>query len=249
MGISVVINTYNAEKYLEKVLRKVQDFDEILICDMYSDDETVRIAEEYNCRIIFHEKIGFVEPARNKAIQAAQNEWVLLLDADEMITEDLKQYIHAFKNSMDENVCLAIPRKNYFMGKFMRSAYPDYVYRFFKKENVFWPEFIHSKPEIRGNISKINKKRKNFAIEHLASDDIFSIIHKNNLYSTAEILRRNRERISLAKLFFSPLFWFLKYYFMKGGIRDGKEGFIFSILKAQYKLNTLAKVFESQKKT
>ena len=71
MKISVVINTYNAEKYLERVLEAVKGFDEILICDMYSTDNTIPIAQKYNCTIIYHENTGYVEPARNYAIQSA----------------------------------------------------------------------------------------------------------------------------------------------------------------------------------
>mgnify|MGYP003438244586 FL=1 len=91
MKISAVINTYNAEKHLEKVLDSVKEFDEILICDMHSDDATLAIAEKYKAKIIFHEKTGFVEPARNFAISQAKNEWVLLLDADETVSTELKK--------------------------------------------------------------------------------------------------------------------------------------------------------------
>ena len=94
VGISVVINTYNAALHLEKVLESVKDFDEILICDMHSSDSTLEIAKKYHCNIIFHEKISFVEPARNFAIQSAKNDWVLLLDADEVITTDLKTKLY-----------------------------------------------------------------------------------------------------------------------------------------------------------
>ncbi|MGZ5262160.1 MAG: glycosyltransferase, partial [Kaistella sp.] len=65
MGISAVINTYNADLHLEKVLECVKDFDEILICDMGSTDRTLEIAKKFNCAIVPHEKLTFVEPARN----------------------------------------------------------------------------------------------------------------------------------------------------------------------------------------
>jgi len=131
MGISAVINTYNADLHLEKVLECVKDFDEILICDMGSTDRTLEIAKKFNCAILSHEKLSFVEPARNFAIQNAKNDWVLLLDADEVISTELKHFLYEFRNNSEGNVCLAIPRKNYFLGRFMRAAYPDYVYRTF----------------------------------------------------------------------------------------------------------------------
>ena len=247
MKVSVVINTLNAEKFLAKVLDAVKDFDEILICDMHSEDQTIAIAEKYNAKVIYHEKTGFVEPARNYALSQATNPWVLLLDADEVITEDFKKFIEENINENTTASCFAIPRKNYFLGKFMRSAYPDYVYRLFKRDAVFWPEFIHSIPTIKGHIVKIDSSKTNLALEHLADDSVFQITSKNNTYSTAEIPKRKHKKISSFKLLFSPLLWFFKYYILKKGFLDGKEGFIFAVLKSQYKFLTLAKLIEYQK--
>lgn len=247
MKISVVINTFNAEKYLEEVLLSVKELDEILICDMYSEDATLKIAGKYNARIIFHEKTGFVEPARNFAISQAKNEWVLLLDADETVSSELKNYLQQKASSNPEIACFAIPRKNYFLGKFMHSAYPDYVYRFFQKSKINWPEFIHSVPTIEGEIFKINSKNKFLAIEHLANDSISHTQNKNNLYSSAEIPKRQHQKVGFFKLITSPFFWFFKYYFLKQGFRDGKEGFIFACLKSQYKFLTLSKLIEHKK--
>ena len=246
MSISVVINTYNAELHLENVLECIKDFDEILICDMGSNDRTLEIAKKFNSVILPQEKLSFVEPARNFAIQSAKNDWVLLLDADEVISTDLKSFLYKFKENSEGNVCLAIPRKNYFLGRFMRAAYPDYVYRFFRKDCVFWPEFIHSQPMVKGKTLKINPQQKNFAIEHLANDSISTTLLKNNGYSTAEIPKRIKKKVTLAKLILSPFFWFVKYYFIKRGFLDGKEGLIFAVLKSQYKFNTLSKIFEHQ---
>jgi glycosyltransferase involved in cell wall biosynthesis len=78
--ISVVIHTFNSEKFLERVLSSVKDFDEIIICDMYSTDRTQEIAQKYNCKIIYHEKCEIPESARNFAIRAASNEWILVVD-------------------------------------------------------------------------------------------------------------------------------------------------------------------------
>lgn len=248
MNISVVINTLNAEKHLDEVLDSVKEFDEILLCDMHSEDATLAIAEKYNAKIIFHEKTGFVEPARNFAISQAKNEWVLLLDADETVNSDLKNYLQKIAAEKPEIACFAIPRKNYFLGRFMHSAYPDYVYRFFKKSKIHWPEYIHSIPNIDGEVFKINSKNRSLAIEHLANDTISHTQHKNNLYSTAEIPKRQHQKVGFFKLLTSPFFWFFKYYFVKQGFRDGKEGFIFACLKSQYKFLTLSKLIEYKKK-
>ena len=90
--ISVVINTYNAEQHLDRVLTAVKDFDEILICDMESTDHTLEIARKHHCRIVTFERkqYNIVEPAREYAIHEASNEWVLVVDAGEVVTPALK---------------------------------------------------------------------------------------------------------------------------------------------------------------
>ena len=94
--ISVVINTYNAEKFLKRVLDSVKDFDEIVVCDMESTDKTVAIAKEYGCKVVVFPKGDCVsaEPARTFAIQSATMKWVLVLDADELVTPELKEYLY-----------------------------------------------------------------------------------------------------------------------------------------------------------
>lgn len=65
MKISVVIQTYNSEQFLERVLNSVKEFDEIVVCDMYSTDRTIEIARKFDCKIVYHKKTDFCEPARN----------------------------------------------------------------------------------------------------------------------------------------------------------------------------------------
>jgi glycosyltransferase involved in cell wall biosynthesis len=244
MKISVVINTYNAEEYLDEVLASVQLFDEIVVCDMHSTDNTLAIAKKHNCKIVFHEKISFVEPARNFAIQSASYEWVLIVDADEIITKDLREYLYNYIKSNNIKSGLKIPRKNYFMGKFMRSAYPDYCLRFFEKTKVDYPPLIHVPPHVDGEIAEINKKDMKLAIEHLANDSIGHILHKLNYYTDAELEKRKTSKKH--QVYLSPFVWFIKYYFLKGACLDGKEGFIFSVLKSFYKFATIAKIIEKR---
>lgn len=247
MKISVVINTYNAEKHLETVLESVKDFDEIVICDMHSTDKTVEIGQKYGCKIVYHERFSYAEPARNFAISEASYDWVLVIDADEMVPSELKKYL--YKISDNENISgVYIPFKNYFIDKWIRAAYPDYKLRFFRKEGAFWPPEVHSTVAVQGKVIRIPRKDKHLASEHLANDSIETILRKNNTYSSAEIKRKQDKKISWWVLLSSPLFWFVKFYFLKKGFLDGKRGFIFAVLKSQYKFSYLAKVYEFQRK-
>lgn len=133
MKISVVIQTYNSELYLGRVLESVKSFDEVVICDMYSTDRTLEIAQRYGCKVVYHEKIPFCEPARNFAIQSASYEWILVVDSDEVVPEDLRSYLYERIERKDDLQGLWIPRKDYLFGKFMHGDYPDYILRFLEK--------------------------------------------------------------------------------------------------------------------
>ena len=249
MGISVVINTLNSGKCIRRCLESVQGFDEIIVCDMYSNDDTLSIAEEYGATIVMHEPCGIVEPARTFVIRQATSDWVLVVDSDEVIPKALKTYLYQTIASGDCPDALYLPRKNFFMNRFMRAAFPDYQLRFFRKAAFKeWPGAIHSRPEIGGNIHKAPKK-ESLAIIHLEENGIADRISKINRYTDRELDKRKDKRESIAGLLIQPFYRFLAAYFVKGGFRDGKEGLIHAMMQACYKFVTIAKIIELQEQS
>lgn len=135
--ISVLINTYNEERNIRNCLESVKWADEIVIVDMYSEDKTTTIAREYTDKIYFFERMGYVEPARQFVLEKASNDWILLLDADEMVPKKLRdKLLDIAKNDLGD--VIYIPRKNYFFGYLMKGtgfgAIQDKQPRFFKKK-------------------------------------------------------------------------------------------------------------------
>lgn len=249
--ISVVINTYNAEQHLEEVLEAVKGFDEVLICDMESTDHTVEIAKRHGCRVITfpNGQHNIVEPAREFAIHETVYDWVLVIDADELVTPGLRDFLYSQIANEDCPDGIAIPRKNYFMGRFLHSAYPDYVLRFFRRDITHWPPVIHCSPEVKGRVVRIPKGRRDLALEHLANDSIASIVSKSNTYSDYEVLRRRDKNYGLFALFARPLFRFFKSYVLKCGFLDGMPGLIHALLDGYYQFVVVAKCIESRRKT
>lgn len=244
--ISVVINTYNAEQHLRKVLESVKDFDEIVICDMESTDSTLEIAKEYGCKTVCFPKKDYtiVEPARNFAIQQASNEWVLVVDADELVTPALKDYLY---NIISDNTSdirgIYIPRRNYFMGTFMHSLYPDYILRFFRKDSVDWPPIIHVQPNVQGKVIYASKNA-GLAFEHLANDTISNRLKKTDIYTDNECIKKANKHYGTMAFLFRPTHRFVKSYIIKGGFRDGLPGFIYACLEAMYQVVMMGKLYQ-----
>ena len=194
--ISVVINTYNAEEHLQKVLDAVKDFDEVVVCDMESGDNTVKIAEKNGCKVVTFPKADHksAEPARTFAIQSATSEWVLVVDADEIVTPELREYLYKRIGEPDCPQGLYIPRINLFMQHEQHSSYPDYQLRFFVREGTEWPPYVHTFPTVKGRTEYIPRRRRELAFRHLADDTIASLMAKTNSYTDNEVYKRGERR-------------------------------------------------------
>lgn len=244
--ISVVINTYNASKHLRQVLDSVRLFDEIVICDMESTDNTLLIAEEYGCKIVIFPKGNHVsaEPARTFAIQSATHPWVLVVDADEIVPAELHNYLYKYIYAENHKEGLWIPRKNYFMGRFMHAFYPDYILRFFIKEGTTWPADVHTFPIVNGMTERLPRNRKELAFEHLANDSVHDCIRKINQYTENEVKKKNNKNYGVVALLWKPFFRFFKAYILKRGILDGKAGLVNALIQAVYQIVVVGKIIE-----
>ena len=221
--ISVVINTYNAEKFLQRVLDSVKDFDEVVICDMESTDHTVEIAKRAGCKIVTFPKGNHTcaEPARTFAIQSAKSPWVLVVDADELVTPELRTYLYQHINKPNCAKGLYIPRQNRFMNTPKKGFSKDYQLRFFIRE---------------GTVQLI----------HLAENYLADMLEKCNRYTTNEVLKKQGKNYGVGALLFRPFWRFFKSYFMNGEIRNGVTGFIDSVMTGFYQFMIVAKVIEAR---
>ena len=251
--ISVVINTYNAQEHLAKVLESVKDFDEVVVCDMESTDDTVKIAERYGCRVVTFPKNGHTccEPARTFAIQAAQNPWVLVVDADEIVTPELRKALYEVEKEgrregeKEERSPVAgyyIPRQNMFMSMFVRDFHYDYQLRFLVREGTEWPPTIHSLPKVPGRVEKL-KAPKEARLLHLMDETMHEYVAKMNVYTDNET---EKKQYGVAALFWRPLWRFFKSYVMDGSFRMGVRGLIRSGMHAVYQFILVAKIIEKR---
>lgn len=245
--ISVIINTLNEEKNIARAIKSVEWADEILVCDMYSDDDTALIAKKLGAKVILHKRTGYVEPARNFAISKASHEWVLILDADEEIPESLSS---RFQEMIKKNIVstfVEVPRKNIIFGKWIKNSmwWPDYNIRFFKKGFVVWGDRIHSKPKTEGQGIQLPSEER-WAITHHHYDSLTQFIERMNRYSgiQAKELKDNGTEFTWSLLISKPLAEFLSRFFANRGFEDGLHGFALSLLQAFSELLVYLKLWE-----
>lgn len=243
--ISVVINTYNAEEHLAKALDAVKDFDEIVVCDMESTDSTLSIAKKYGCKIVMFPKENHksAEPARTFAIQSATSKWVLVVDSDEIITPELKDYLYSIIKQKKCPEGLYIARKNKFMGEYSRDWSNDYQLRFFIREGTVWPPYVHTFPTIQGRVEYAPSEYK---ILHLADESIQHWVSKMNEYTDNESVKKANRNYGICTLFWRPAWSFIRSYIIQGGFRSGKRGFMNAILSANYQVIVISKMIEKR---
>ena len=242
--ISVIINTYNAEQHLRKVLDSVKDFDEVVVCDMESTDDTVTIAKEYGCKIVTFPKENHTccEPARTFAIQSASNKWAFVVDADEIVTPELREELYQIIQQPNCAAGYYIPRQNMFMSMFVRDFHYDYQLRFLVREGTEWPPYIHSLPKVPGRVEKL-KARKEARLLHLMDETMHEYITKMNIYTDNET---DKKQYGTMALFWRPLWRFFKSYVMDGSFRMGTRGLIRSLMAAQYQFILVSKIIEKR---
>ncbi|HVN57620.1 MAG TPA: glycosyltransferase family 2 protein [Bacteroidales bacterium] len=224
--ISAVIITWNEEKFIGQCLESLKGIaDEIIILDSFSDDSTEQICRKYNARFEKHAFEGYIEQ-KNFAAGLASNNWILSLDADEALSDELKKSISAIRDNPGMDGYF-VNRRNNYCGRWLRFSgwYPDRHLRFFNSQKGSWAglnphdKFILEKGcrtgKLKGDLLHLFYSS---AEEHLEKMDRFSSIAASSY---------NKAGMTAGKL--TPLIhgtWsFIRSYFLRGGFLDGREGF------------------------
>jgi (heptosyl)LPS beta-1,4-glucosyltransferase len=245
--ISVVINTLNDEENIGRAIKSVKWADEIVVCDMNSSDNTADIAKKLGAKIVNQPQKDYVELVRNFNISQASNEWVLILDPDEEISDTLAEMIIEMIKKPIVSDFIEIPRKNIIFGKWIKNSlwWPDYNIRLFKKGSVTWSEEIHRPPTTKGDGLKLLAEEKN-AIIHHHYDNVSQFIQRLDRYTNiqAKELLENGYIFDWKDLIHKPVGEFLSRYFANRGFEDGLHGLVLSLLQSFSFLILYIKVWE-----
>ncbi|MFZ1899230.1 MAG: glycosyltransferase family 2 protein [Azonexus sp.] len=222
--LSVAIITLNAAAQLEACLKSARFADEIVVIDSGSNDGTQALAERHGARVIQQDWLGF-GPQKQFAVEQASHDWVLCLDADERVTPQLQASIeNALKNP--STAAFRFPRKNRFLGRYLKhgEGYPDWSLRLFDRRQARWSaDAVHEKVETQSRIGELPGD-----LLHDSAESLAAYLAKQNRYTTlaADMAFAAGKRAGFARIVFSPLLRFLKFYFVRQGFRDGLPGLV-----------------------
>lgn len=202
-----------------------------MVVDSNSSDDTKKIASEFTDRIYNLDWGGF-GPAKEFARKQARGEWILSIDADEVVTGELRGEIQKVIDYDDPLNGYLIPRRSNFLGRWVRHGgwYPDFVLRLFKKQKgQFTSRMVHEKVIVDGRTGKLEND-----LLHYTDPDLDHYLVKLNRYTSIGALQRLKEdkKSSPTDLLIRPAATFTKMYFFKLGFLDGMAGLILAVASA-----------------
>lgn len=226
--LTAVIITKNEEKKISRCLNSLKNFaDEIVIVDDLSSDATVGLCRDLGAKVIINESKGDFDKQRNLGVANATGEWILQMDADEVIPEATAKRIRQAISSAENFVAFKIKRKNFFIGRPLTSFSEDsYMIKLFKKGKAWYVgRSVHETLKVDGLVGELPVE-----VEHYPYNSIQEVINRSNFYSDVEsdIYISEASLVSVKELK-KKLIWravklFWKLYVKKKGYRDGMHG-------------------------
>lgn len=240
-SVATLVLTYNEEDNIKDCLESINWVDEIVVVDSYSEDKTVAIAQEYTDKI-FRRKFDNFAAQRNYGLGQIKSEWVLVVDADERVTPELKEEIQQeLKNPRAEGY--KIPRRNYFLGKWIKYCgwYPDYTLRLFRVVSNNYRGLVHEGVKIKGNVVQLTSP-----FIHYTYKDLNHYLKKINQYTTLDAEKKYRagKKKGLLYIIVRPVIEFIDKFVLRRGFLLGVQGFILSILSSYYQFLKYVKLWE-----
>lgn len=221
MSLTLIIPTYNEERFIEQALGCASFADEIIVIDSYSTDKTLALAEKYKCTILQRAFDDF-SSQKNFAIKQASHPWVFILDADEYIIPKMqKEILELIQTGKD--TAYEIPRHNFFMNRFLKHGRngSDSVIRLIQKEKCHYEGLVHERMIVDGSIGI----SKNY-LYHYTYSSLSDFLVKKNRYSSLQAENRKQKKINIGlfHLIVKPAFRFFNEFILRVGFLDGIPG-------------------------
>ncbi len=244
-SLSVAIITYNEKDNIRPCLASIDWADEIVVVDSGSDDGTPDICREHNIHFFIEPWQGFARQ-KNSAIAKTTGHWVLCLDVDERITEELREEIKTTISQPDAKDGYFLARKNFFLGKWIKHCgwYPDYTLRLFKNGKGRYAEReVHESIDLAGSTGHLKNP-----MEHHTYKSISDYITRLDNYTTLAAVELNKQNkhYGLWHIVLRPIYTFFHMYVIRLGFLDGCDGLILSGLYSFYTFTKYVKLRKLQ---
>ena len=245
--LSVVVTTLDNAATLEACLASVAGLaDEIVVLDSGSGDETVAIARRHGARVEVEPFRGY-GPQKAAAIARARHDWVLLLDADERLTDASRRAIAAVLSTAPPFAGYTLPRRErvFWTWQHPRARHNPMLRLFDRRRTRFSDSEIHAAPVSDGAVGRIDAP-----FLHDGEPDVATKVEKINRYSTGLVAEKDARgyRFLLLRMVFQPWWQFVRNYFLKRRFLTGTAGFIASVTEAYYVFLKYAKLYESRQR-
>ena len=245
--ISVYIIAFNEAEKVAATIESVRWADEVIVVDSWSSDGTPEIAAKLGARVVQVDFKGFGD-LRNQAIAACAHEWIFSLDADERCTEESAREIRAVTENPNALEAYWMPRRNFFMGQWIRYSgwYPNYRQpQLFRKGRMSYELKAVHEGYVLHSGGPVGHLRN--AIWQLPFKNMAEVMHKANRYSTLGAERVSGKSVSMWTAFSHGLWAFAKHYIFKRGFLDGWPGFVIALGNFEGTFYRYVKALEIQK--
>jgi glycosyltransferase involved in cell wall biosynthesis len=231
-SLGVAIIALNAQARLAQCLEALSFADDIVVVDGGSTDETASIARERGARVVVVREWPGFGPQKNRAVSELGTDWILSVDTDEVVTPELAASIRRAIESPTADV-YALDRLSNFCGNWVRHSgwYPDWVPRLFKRDTArFSDDLVHERLVFDAPASRLEGR-----LLHYSYDDFETVLRKVDAYSSAGARQRHAagKRGSFTRAVARGCWAFLRTYFLRGGILDGRSGFMIAVFNAE----------------
>jgi (heptosyl)LPS beta-1,4-glucosyltransferase len=248
-SLACVVITKNEEANIRDCLESIRWADELIVVDAESRDCTVELARTSGAKVWVRPWPGF-GLQKNFGMAQASSDWILILDADERVTEELRGEVRTCLERWRAGAAVAyrIPRRNFFYGAWVRGGgvYPDYQVRLFRRGIAQYNDVaVHENLIVDGEIGTLVEH-----LDHYTERRIQDHFKKFGLYTTlaAQEKAKTVRTVHWIDLVFRPLVVLVKTYVLKQGFRDGVRGLIVCVFKSMYTFGKYAKLWDATRK-
>lgn len=240
--LSVFVITLNEERNIERCLKSVKWADEIVVVDSLSSDRTRQLSEQYTDRVFSREFKDYADQ-KNYALSLTGGEWALSLDADEEVTDGLREEILSVIADPGAHEAYRIPRASFIFGRRFRysGTQSDRPIRLWRRGRARYRHPIHEVVDVKGRVGILSSQLIHYPYHHVSE-----YLEQFNRYTTleAQFLKGRGHRLSWIDFVLRPAGFWLKLFVFQQGFRDGWEGFCFCLLSSFYVVIKYAKYGE-----